>query len=109
VLIVLHHPDSLHAGQCSHASHGSHADTDSATPPDSPSVAGPGLADTATGRALLALAAQPRLLAEKLDPAAFDILVADVVSREATDRDGQPPTATDTVLRAARRPDSSPY
>jgi hypothetical protein len=49
------------------------------------------------------------VLAGKLDPAAFDILVADVVTREATNRDGQPATATDTVLRAARRPDSSPY
>ena len=109
LLIVLHHPDSLHAGPGSHPSHGSHADADSATPPDSSSVAGAGLADTATGRALLDLAAQPRLLAEKLDSAAFDVLVADVVTREATDRDGQPATATDTVLRAARRPDSSPY
>lgn len=114
LLIVLHHPDSMHAGPGSHAgpgahaSHGSHAGADSVTRPDSPSVAGPGLADTPTGRALLALAAQPQRLAETLDPGVFDILVADVVTREATDRDGQPTTAADTVIRAVRRPDSSP-
>jgi SAM-dependent methyltransferase len=110
LLIVLHHPDSMHAGPgAAHASHTSNEGADLASPPDSPSVAGPGLADTATGRALLALAAQPRPLAETLEPGAFDILVAEVVTREATDRDGQPATATDTVIRAARRPDSSPY
>jgi SAM-dependent methyltransferase len=108
LLIVLHHPDSWHAGPDSHAGDGSHAGADPATAPDTASVAGTGLADAATGRALLALAAQPRVLADKLDPGAFDILVADVVTREATDRDGQPTTATDTVLRAIRRADSSP-
>jgi hypothetical protein len=39
-----------------------------------------------------------------LDPGAFDILVADTIPRQITDRDGQPATAIDTVLRAARRP-----
>jgi SAM-dependent methyltransferase len=82
LLIVLHHPGSMHAG---------HAD------------AGPGLADTATGRELLALAAQPQRLTAVLDPGAFDIAIADVITRQATGRDGQPTTAADTVLRAARR------
>ncbi|HEY2075322.1 MAG TPA: methyltransferase domain-containing protein [Streptosporangiaceae bacterium] len=108
LLIVLHHPDSQHAGPGAHASHGSNAGADPATAPDTASVAGPGLGDTATGRALLALAAQPRLLAETLDSGAFDVLIAEAVTREVTDRDGQPTTATDTVLRAIRRADSSP-
>ena len=82
LLIVLHHPDRVHAGQA---------------------AAGAGLADTATGRELLALAAAPRRLAATLDPGAFDITTADVISRQATGHDGQPTTATDTVLRAARR------
>ncbi|HKD87333.1 MAG TPA: class I SAM-dependent methyltransferase [Streptosporangiaceae bacterium] len=108
LLIVLHHPDSMHAGHGSPSGHGSHAGTGSpaGTGPagqNSPTAAGPGLADTATGRALLALALQPQRLAETLDPAAFDIMVADVITRQATDRDGQPTTATDTVLRAARK------
>jgi SAM-dependent methyltransferase len=103
LLIVLHHPDSLHAGPHSHAGHGSHAGTGSAALPDSPPAAGRGLADTETGQALLAFAAQPRRLAEALDAAAFDILVAGVVTREATDREGQPATAVDTVLKAVRR------
>ena len=81
LLIVLHHPDSLHAGH----------------------AAGPGLADTATGQELLAIAAQPERLARTLDPGTFDIKVADVITRQATGRDGRPATATDTVLRAARR------
>jgi hypothetical protein len=103
LLIVLHHPDSLHAGPASNAGANPAAGAGSAGPPSTPAVAGPGLADTATGRALLALAAQPKRLAETLDPGAFDVLVADVITRQSTDRDGQPTTATDTVLRAARR------
>ena len=118
LLIVLHHPDSMHAGPGSHGpgshdgtgshgpgSHGpgSHDGTGSAGPSDTPAVARPGLADTATGRALLDLAAQPQRLAATLDPGAFDIVVADVITRQMTDRDGQPATAVDTVLRAARR------
>jgi SAM-dependent methyltransferase len=106
LLVVLHHPDSMHAGG-SHAGHGSHSGADSAGAPGSPAAAGPGLADTPTGRALLALATQPQQLAAALDPGAFDILVADVITRHAADRDGQPTTAVDTVLRAARRPESS--
>jgi len=102
LLVVLHHPDSMHAGG-SHAGHGSHSGTDSAGSPGTPASAGPGLADTATGRALLAIAAQPQRLATALDPDAFDILVADVITRQAAGHDGQPATATDTVLRAARR------
>lgn len=103
LLIVLHHPDSLHAGHDAGA--GSHAGADSGGSPDAPAVAGSGdgLASTATGRALLALAAEPQRLAAMLDPGAFDILVADTVSRQMTDRDGHPATAVDTVLRAARR------
>jgi SAM-dependent methyltransferase len=103
LLVVLHHPDSMHAGGASHAGHGSHSGADSAGSPDAPAASGPGLADTETGRALLALAAEPQRLAAALDPAAFDILVAEVITRQATGRDGQPATATDTVLRAARR------
>lgn len=104
LLLVLHHPDSMHAGGASHESHGSHAGADSAgSPPGAPAAAGPGLADTATGRALLALAAQPQRLAAAFDPDAYDILVADVIARQAIGRDGRPTTATDTVLRAARR------
>jgi len=103
LLLVLHHPDSMHAGGHSHADHGSHPGADSAGSTGTPGAAGPGLADTPTGRALLALAAQPQYLAATLDPDAFDIVVADVITREATGRDGQPATATDTVLRAARR------
>jgi SAM-dependent methyltransferase len=103
LLLVLHHPDSMHAGGSSHAGHGSHSGADSAGSPGTPAAAGPGLADTPTGRALLALAAQPQRLAAALDPDAFDILVADVITRQAADRDGQHATATDTVLRAARR------
>jgi SAM-dependent methyltransferase len=102
LLIVLHHPDSMHAGPDAHAGHGSHAGAGSATPHDSP-AAGRGLADTETGQALLAFAAQPQRLAEALDPGAFDILVAGVVTRQSAGRDGQAATATDTVLRAARR------
>jgi hypothetical protein len=103
LLIVLHHPDSLHAGPGSKAVASPAACADSAAPPSARAVAGPGLADTATGRALLALAAQPKRLAKTLDPGAFDILVADVITRPGADHDGQPTTATDTVLRAARR------
>jgi SAM-dependent methyltransferase len=103
LLLVLHHPDSMHAGGASHEGHGSQAGTDSAGSPGTPAAAGPGLADTATGRALLALAAQPLRLAAALDPDAFDVLVADVIARQAIGRDGRPTTATDTVLRAARR------
>jgi SAM-dependent methyltransferase len=102
LLLVLHHPDSMHAGGDSHAGHGSQSGADSVESAGTP-AAGPGLADTATGRALLALAAQPQRLAAALDPDAFDILLADVITRQATDRDGRPATATDTVLRAARR------
>lgn len=91
LLIVLHHPDGMHAGPHSAEQH------------DTPAVAGRGLADTATGQALLAFAAQPQRLAATLDPGSFDILVADVITRQASDRDAQPATATDTVLRAARR------
>ena len=89
LLIVLHHPDSMHAGG-------------DAAGPNPPAVAGPGLADTATGRALLDLAAQPQRLAATLDTASFDILLAGTVTRQAN-HDGQPATAFDTVLRAARR------
>jgi SAM-dependent methyltransferase len=103
LLIVLHHPDSMHAGGESHACHSSSSGADSAGSPGTPAAAGPGLADTPTGRALLALAAQPQRLAATLDPGTFDILVADVITRKATDHDGQPATAADTVLRAARR------
>ena len=103
LLLVLHHPDSMHAGGASHEGHGSHAGTNSAGSPGTPAAAGPGLADTATGRALLAFAAQPQRLAAALDPDAFDVLVADVIARQAIGRDGRPATATDTVLRAARR------
>jgi SAM-dependent methyltransferase len=102
MLVVLHHPDSMHAGGGSHESHGS-SGGHSAGSPGSPAAAGPGLADTPAGRALLALAAQPQRMAAALDPDAFDVLVADVITRQATDRDGQPTTAADTVLRAARR------
>jgi len=38
-----------------------------------------------------------------LDPGAFDILLAETISRQMTDHDGHPATAIDTVLRAARR------
>jgi SAM-dependent methyltransferase len=81
LLVVLHHPDSMHAGPGS----------------------GEGLVGTAAGRALLALAAEPRRLAAILDASTFDILVADAVPRQMTDRDGHPATAIDTVLLAARR------
>ena len=103
LLLVLHHPDSMHAGGDSHAGHSSHSGADPAGSPGAQAAAGPGLADTPTGRALLALAAQPQNLTATLQPGAFDILVADVIAREVTGRDGQPTTATDTVLRAARR------
>ena len=42
-------------------------------------------------------------LAATLDPGSWEIVVADAVSRPATDLDGQPVTLRDTVLRAARR------
>jgi len=103
LLIVLHHPDSQHAGSGSDASGGSQSGADSAGSAGMPAAAGPGLADTATGQELLALAAQPGRLAATFDPGAFDIVVADVITRQTADRDGQPATATDTVLRAARR------
>jgi len=102
LLIVLHHPDSMHAG------HDHETSSDGAAGQAAPAVtaaagSGNGLASTATGQALLALAAEPQRLAAALDPGAFDVLVADVISREATGRDGQPTTAVDTVLRAVRR------
>jgi SAM-dependent methyltransferase len=102
LLIVLHHPDSSHAGG-PHAHSGQCLGADPAGSPGTPAGGGPGLADTAAGRDLLALAAQPERLAATLDPAVFDVLVADVITRQATGHDGQPTTATDTVLRAARR------
>lgn len=77
LLVVLHHPDGMHAGP------GSHADPAS--------------------RALLALAAEPHRLAATLDPGTFDVLVADTVPRPMTDGDGNPATVIDTVLRAVRR------
>jgi SAM-dependent methyltransferase len=93
LLVVLHHPDSMHAGHSHQAG------------PDPSATAGPrnGLASTPAGQALLALAARPQRLAAALDPEAFDILVADGIARQATGRDGQPTTAVDTVLRAVRR------
>ena len=105
LLVVLHHPDSMHAGH-SH-SHQAGPD-DPGSQPAAPgatdaSGSGSGLASTPTGQALLAFAAEPTRLATALDPAAFEILVADVISRQMTDRDGQPATAVDTVLRAVRR------
>jgi len=42
-------------------------------------------------------------LAATLDPALWEIVVADAVSPPATDLDGQTVTVKDTVLRAARR------
>jgi 2-polyprenyl-3-methyl-5-hydroxy-6-metoxy-1,4-benzoquinol methylase len=42
-------------------------------------------------------------LAATLDPGSWEIVVADAITRPATDLDGQPVTLTDTVLRAARR------
>jgi len=84
LLVVLHHPDGMPLG---------------ARPQP-----GPGLAGTADGRALLALGAQPQRLAAALDPAAFEILVAEAIPRQVTDSDGQPATLLDTVLRAVRRP-----
>jgi trans-aconitate methyltransferase len=42
-------------------------------------------------------------LAASLDPGSWEIVVADAISRQATDLDGQPVTLKDTVLRAARR------
>jgi len=42
-------------------------------------------------------------LAATLDPGSWEIVVADAVSRPATDLDGKPVTLRDTVLRAARR------
>ena len=105
LLLVLHHPDSMHAGPASHAGSGSHPGADSPESPDTAADAGPGdgLASTATGRALLALGSEPDRLAAMLDPGAFNILVAGTISRQITDRDGHSATAIDTVLRAARR------
>ena len=105
LLVVLHHPDSMHAGPGFHADPASHAAADSSGAADTPHGAGSGqgLAGTPSGRALLALAAEPRRLAAVLDASMFDILVADAVPRQMTDRDGHPATAIDTVLRAARR------
>jgi len=114
LLIVLHHPDGHHPGpRADAASPPDRADghhpgprADAGSPPDHPvparSNAG-GLADTADGRALLALGAQPERLAATLDPSEFEILVAGPVSREVTGPDGQPATVIDTVLRAVRR------
>jgi 2-polyprenyl-3-methyl-5-hydroxy-6-metoxy-1,4-benzoquinol methylase len=42
-------------------------------------------------------------LAATLDPGSWEIIVAEAVSRPATDLDGKPVTLRDTVLRAARR------
>jgi SAM-dependent methyltransferase len=105
LLVVLHHPDSMHAGPTSHAGPGSHLDADSPGSPDTSAAAGSGdgLASTATGRALLALGAEPDRFAAMLDPGTFDVLVADTFSRQMTDRDGHPATAIDTVVRATRR------
>ena len=103
LLLVLHHPDSMHAGGGTHAGHGQDSGADSADSPGTQAAAGPGLADTSAGRALLALGARPQDLVATLQPGAFDILVADVITRQATGRDGQPATATDTVLKAVRR------
>jgi SAM-dependent methyltransferase len=105
LLVVLHHPDSMHAGPGFHADPESHAATGSARSSDTPHGAGSGdgLLGTAAGQALLALAAEPRRLAAILDAGTFDILVADAIPRPMTDRDGHPATAMDTVLRAARR------
>jgi SAM-dependent methyltransferase len=105
LLVVLHHPDSMHAGASSHADPASHAGADSPGSPDTAAAARPshGLAGTAAGRALLALAAEPQRLAATLDPGTFDILVAGTIPRQVTDPDGQPAMAIDTVLRAVRR------
>jgi SAM-dependent methyltransferase len=105
LLVVLHHPDSMHAGPAFHADPASHAAADSAGSPDAPqgSGSGEGLLGTAAGRALLELAAEPRRLAAILDASVFDILVADAIPRQMTDRDGHPATAVDTVLLAAKR------
>jgi SAM-dependent methyltransferase len=114
LLIVLHHPDGHHpqaradSASPEHADghHAHHPRADSASPPEDLVPArshGGGLADTADGRALLALGAQPERLAATLDPSEFEILVAGPVSREVTGPDGQPATVIDTVLRAVRR------
>ncbi|HUA41155.1 MAG TPA: methyltransferase domain-containing protein [Streptosporangiaceae bacterium] len=89
LLIVLHHPDGHLVGARQHQ--------------------GPGLADSAEGRAVMALGAQPERLAAALDPGAFDVILAEAIPREMTDAAGRPVTLLDTVLRAVRRraPDSS--
>ena len=84
LLVVLHHPDGHLVGARPHE--------------------GPGLADTAEGRAVMALGAQPERLAAALDPGAFDVLLAEAIPREVTDSGGRPVTMMDTVLRAVRRP-----
>ncbi len=45
----------------------------------------------------------PEQLVALLDPASWDIAVADAIQRQATDPDGQLVTIGDTVLRATRR------
>jgi hypothetical protein len=45
----------------------------------------------------------PEQLVALLDPASWEIAVADAIQREAADPDGQPVTLADTVLRATRR------
>jgi SAM-dependent methyltransferase len=105
LLVVLHHPDSMHAGPGFHADAASHGAADSTESPDTPhgSGSGDGLLGTAAGRAVLALAAEPRRLAAILDASMFDVLVADAIARQMTHRDGLTATAIDTVLLAARR------
>jgi SAM-dependent methyltransferase len=88
LLVVLHHPDGHPVGARPHA--------------------GPGLADTADGRAVLALGGQPERLAAALDPGTFEVILAEAIPREVADSGGRPVTLTDTVLRAVRRPSADP-
>lgn len=46
----------------------------------------------------------PENVTAVLDPAVWDVRVADAPTREATDHDGNPVTVTDTVVLAVRRP-----
>ncbi len=63
-------------------------------------------ADAATGLRnahLSHLLFAPEQLIDVLDPGSWDILVADTPTRETSGRDGDPVTATDTVVLAVRR------
>lgn len=64
-------------------------------------------ADAATGLRnpeLTRLLFSPERVTEVLDPAEWEIRVADSPTRQATDHDGNPVTLTDTVVLAVRRP-----